>query len=376
MRPRLRGSGELRVPDAGIRAFPRRGRTGRGGVRWSGIHGNQQLTHMPRKSLIEEFLSAGVGLLDDLFGTEPASPASGAVRPPQPTMPSLPTPVRSEMGQRLRQIDWYQFEKLVAVLYEEKGYRVERRGGAHPDGGVDLVIRPQRGGNSIIVQCKHWKARHVGEPVIRELLGSQKVECATRAILITLRGYHPGARAMAQQQQVELLEEAQIVDWIESHRGRTSWPRIEACLNSREKRCPRCESPMVERTVRKGPRKGERIWGCAAFPRCRYLFDVETDDEPGGAPTATLQEAPAGSGYQTAERAVGARKGGEDLRAPSAASAAATRGAAPATSPASSRICPRCGSPLVEREARKGANAGNRFLGCSTFPKCRYIGSV
>ena len=34
--------------------------------------------------------------------------------------------------------------------------------------------------------------------------------------------------------------------------------------------------------------------------------------------------------------------------------------------------CPNCGSLLVVRSARKGANVGNRFYGCSTFPKCRY----
>ena len=36
-------------------------------------------------------------------------------------------------------------------------------------------------------------------------------------------------------------------------------------------------------------------------------------------------------------------------------------------------ICPRCGSPLVLRTAKKGDNAGNQFYGCSAFPKCRYI---
>jgi restriction system protein len=34
--------------------------------------------------------------------------------------------------------------------------------------------------------------------------------------------------------------------------------------------------------------------------------------------------------------------------------------------------CPKCGSELVVRVAKKGANAGNGFLGCSGFPKCRY----
>ena len=35
-------------------------------------------------------------------------------------------------------------------------------------------------------------------------------------------------------------------------------------------------------------------------------------------------------------------------------------------------ICPKCGSELVFRTAKKGANAGNQFYGCSAFPKCRY----
>lgn len=40
------------------------------------------------------------------------------------------------------------------------------------------------------------------------------------------------------------------------------------------------------------------------------------------------------------------------------------------------RICPRCGSPLVLRTAKKGDNAGNQFYGCSSFPKCRYIENI
>lgn len=35
--------------------------------------------------------------------------------------------------------------------------------------------------------------------------------------------------------------------------------------------------------------------------------------------------------------------------------------------------CPRCGGALVLRTAKKGSNVGNRFYGCSNFPKCRYI---
>ncbi len=39
-------------------------------------------------------------------------------------------------------------------------------------------------------------------------------------------------------------------------------------------------------------------------------------------------------------------------------------------------ICPKCGSKLVIRTAKKGDNVGNQFYGCSAFPKCRYVKNV
>ncbi len=39
-------------------------------------------------------------------------------------------------------------------------------------------------------------------------------------------------------------------------------------------------------------------------------------------------------------------------------------------------ICPRCGSTLVLRIAKKGENAGKQFYGCSSFPKCKYIQNI
>jgi restriction system protein len=39
---------------------------------------------------------------------------------------------------------------------------------------------------------------------------------------------------------------------------------------------------------------------------------------------------------------------------------------------ASTSRCPTCGAALIERVARRGARAGERFLACSAFPKCRF----
>jgi predicted RNA-binding Zn-ribbon protein involved in translation (DUF1610 family) len=34
-------------------------------------------------------------------------------------------------------------------------------------------------------------------------------------------------------------------------------------------------------------------------------------------------------------------------------------------------VCPKCGNSMVLRTSKSGANAGNRFWGCSNYPSCR-----
>lgn len=43
---------------------------------------------------------------------------------------------------------------------------------------------------------------------------------------------------------------------------------------------------------------------------------------------------------------------------------------------ASTTVCPRCGSSLVERTAKKGPSAGSKFLGCEGYPRCRFTKNV
>lgn len=38
---------------------------------------------------------------------------------------------------------------------------------------------------------------------------------------------------------------------------------------------------------------------------------------------------------------------------------------------AAAPVCPKCGSEMILRTAKSGANAGSQFWGCSTYPKCR-----
>jgi len=43
---------------------------------------------------------------------------------------------------------------------------------------------------------------------------------------------------------------------------------------------------------------------------------------------------------------------------------------------ASPTACPKCGAQLVRRVAKKGRYKGKEFLGCSNYPRCKYIHNI
>lgn len=59
--------------------------------------------------------------------------------------------------------------------------------------------------------------------------------------------------------------------------------------------------------------------------------------------------------------------------APTSAPTKTTDGSLPVATaqPNDSPRCPKCGSEMVLRTAKSGANAGNQFWGCSKYPGCR-----
>lgn len=42
----------------------------------------------------------------------------------------------------------------------------------------------------------------------------------------------------------------------------------------------------------------------------------------------------------------------------------------------SRQACPRCGASMIKRRAKRGANAGTEFFGCSRFPSCRGVQEI
>jgi hypothetical protein len=194
------------------------------------------------------------------------------------TNTSAPASAR-DFRERLRAIDWFQFEKLVALLFAKKGYAVERRGGAKADDGVDLIL--ERDGVRTAVQCKHWQAWRVGVKTVRELRGAMAGEGFSKGMLIAMKGFTVDAIQKATEYGIELRDESDVVRLLEDSDARFD-PTVADLLNDARKFCPRCESEMVLRTATRGPNKGQGFWGCSTYPRCDYTLPVRDTQPPPG----------------------------------------------------------------------------------------------
>lgn len=191
----------------------------------------------------------------------PVSTAAGLSRPT----------TTADLIERLRAIDWFQFEKVVALTYRKLGHTVTRRGGANPDGGIDLVI--EKDGQRVAVQCKQWKTWNVGVKAVREFLGALTDAKIERGLFVTLGGYTGEAKQLADKHGIAMLNESALATMLESVDAKFD-PEILALLGDARKFCPKCESEMILRTAKKGIGTGSKFWGCSQYPRCRFTMPM------------------------------------------------------------------------------------------------------
>lgn len=174
------------------------------------------------------------------------------------------------LTERVRDVDWYQFEKIIALAYRKTGFNVSRKGGANPDGGVDLVIADSAGKRTAI-QCKQWRISNLGVKTVREFLGALTDSTIQDGIIVTLRGYTGEANQLAEKHRIRLLNESDVVELLRGVDAEHD-PEILALPDDTRKFCPKCEREMVLRTNRRGKNPGNKFWGCSAYPRCNFTM--------------------------------------------------------------------------------------------------------
>jgi restriction system protein len=179
--------------------------------------------------------------------------------------------VRGEPKLEIAQLSWQQFEVLIGEGFRRRGFAVTERGGARPDGGVDLAL--VRAHERFLVQCKQWRARQVGVSVVRELYGVMTAERVAGGYVVTSGTFTKDAKEFAAGRNIELLDGRGVEQLIREGRASAVRPVDTmpegGSVRPKPPECPTCKTSMVLRTAKHGSRKGSSFWGCAQYPRCR-----------------------------------------------------------------------------------------------------------
>lgn len=166
----------------------------------------------------------------------------------------------------LERMSWQEFEGFTAEMFRRKGFQVVERGGNGPDGGVDLELKA--GKDKYLVQCKQWKVSKVGVAVVRELYGVMAAEGAVGGFVVASGDFTEEARRFAEGRSIELVPTDTLLRMVKET-GSASAPAVSEPASATSPSCPKCGSPMVWRTAKRGENAGASFWGCSQYPECR-----------------------------------------------------------------------------------------------------------
>lgn len=179
----------------------------------------------------------------------------------------------------IKGISWREFERLVSEAYRRKGYMAEVVGSDSGDGGVDIRLTGH--GETVLVQCKQWKAHRVGVAVVRELLGVVVSEKVARGVVVTSGRFTQEAVAFARlNPRIELLDGSALAELIHDVQTAPTSVPPQSPVETKHvaPACPLCSRPMVLRTARKGQNAGSQFWGCSnyAISGCRGTRPIQS----------------------------------------------------------------------------------------------------
>jgi restriction endonuclease Mrr len=108
-----------------------------------------------------------------------------------------------------------EFERFMADLLRQKGYRVEETP-LSGDQGVDLVL-PDLDGKRVVIQLKRWTGP-VGNKAIQATFAGMAHYQADEGWVITTSTFTKSARELARSTSVRLIDRDELVDWLEGLR--------------------------------------------------------------------------------------------------------------------------------------------------------------
>lgn len=127
---------------------------------------------------------------------------------------NIETQVKTELLEKLREIDPYYFEKVILILLKKMGYGDFVETAKSGDGGIDGIINEDKLGlEKIYTQAKRYNENKVREKDIRNFIGAMSGD-TSKGVFITTSTFddHAIKKAREAHHTIVLIDGAKLVD--------------------------------------------------------------------------------------------------------------------------------------------------------------------
>lgn len=132
---------------------------------------------------------------------------------------SIETEVKTNLLERLKEIDPYYFEKVILILLKRMGYGDFVETTKSNDGGIDGIINEDKLGlEKIYTQAKRYNENKVREKDIRNFIGAMSGD-TSKGVFITTSTFDASAikKAREAHHSIILIDGAKLVDLMHSY---------------------------------------------------------------------------------------------------------------------------------------------------------------
>lgn len=132
---------------------------------------------------------------------------------------TIETEVKTELLERLKEIDPYYFEKVILILLKKMGYGDFIETSKSGDGGIDGIINEDKLGlEKIYTQAKRYNENKVREKDIRNFIGAMSGD-TRKGVFITTSSFDSSAvkKAKEAHHTIILIDGAKLVDLMHQY---------------------------------------------------------------------------------------------------------------------------------------------------------------
>ena len=175
-------------------------------------------------------------------------------------------------------IAWGDFEARICAAFRREGFRVDERGRAAPDSGIDLIAAKAK--KRLLIQCKHWQTQQVSVAAVRELRAIVAARKADGGVMICGGSFTKEAQDLAEASGIRLIDGLGLAPILAAEVRNTDRLEVSSAIPvvteviepQGAPDCPKCGLSMAMRQATRGKLVGHFFWICENAPSCSGII--------------------------------------------------------------------------------------------------------